>query len=99
MFLLLSHSESDLWVVAQWCNLLTLQSEQSVGVCLIPGRAPPLRCHDEALYSISASLLLRSQRLALKYATSPSPLGLNPHFCNDRRHSKETNKERIVGLI
>ena len=33
-------------VVAQWCNPLTLQSEQSGGVGSIPGRAQPLECHD-----------------------------------------------------
>ena len=34
-------------VVAQWCNPLTLQSEQSGGVGLIPDRAPPLERHDK----------------------------------------------------
>ena len=30
-----------------WCNPLTLQPEQSGGVGLIPGRAPPLERHDK----------------------------------------------------
>ena len=33
-------------LVAQWCNPLTLQPEQSGGVGSIPGRAPPLECRD-----------------------------------------------------
>ena len=32
-------------VVAQRCNPLALQSEQSVGVGSIPGRIPPLERH------------------------------------------------------
>ena len=34
-------------VVAQWCNLQTLKPEQSGGVGSIPGRTPPLECHDK----------------------------------------------------
>ena len=34
-------------VVAQWCNPLTLQPEQSGGVDLRRGRAPPLERHDK----------------------------------------------------
>ena len=34
-------------VVAQWCNPLTLQPEQSGGVGSIRGRAPPLERHDK----------------------------------------------------
>ena len=34
-------------VVAQWCNPLTLQPEQSGGVVSIPGRSPPLESHDK----------------------------------------------------
>ena len=34
-------------VVAQWCNPLTLQSEQSGGVGSIPGGTPPLERHDK----------------------------------------------------
>ena len=36
-------------VVAQWCNPLTLQPEQSGGVRLTPGRVPPLERHDKGL--------------------------------------------------
>ena len=32
--------------VAQWCNPLTLQPEQSGGMGSIPGRPTPLECHD-----------------------------------------------------
>ena len=35
-------------VVAQCCNLLTLQPEQSGGVGSIPGRAPSLELHEKA---------------------------------------------------
>ena len=34
-------------VVVQWYNPLTLQSEQSEGVGLIPGRVPLLQYHDK----------------------------------------------------
>ena len=34
-------------VVAPWCDPLTLQPEQSGGVSSIPGRTPPLECHDK----------------------------------------------------
>ena len=34
-------------VVALWCNPLTSQPEQSGGVGFIPGRTPPLECHDK----------------------------------------------------
>ena len=61
-------------VVAQWCNPLTLQPEQSGGVGSSPGRAPPLERHDKgSADSIRSALFVRSQRLALKNATSPSP--------------------------
>ena len=45
---------SSLWVffegvVAQWCNLLTLQPEQSGGAGSKPGRAPPLERHDNTV--------------------------------------------------
>ena len=36
-------------VVGQWCNPLTLQSEQSGGVGSLPGRTPPLERHDKGL--------------------------------------------------
>ena len=36
-------------VVAQWCNPLTLQPEQSGGVGWITGGAPPLKCHNKGL--------------------------------------------------
>ena len=36
-------------IVAQWCNPLTFQPEQSGGVGSIPGRAPPLERHDKGL--------------------------------------------------
>ena len=72
-------------VVAQWHSPLALQSVHSVGVGLIPGRTPPLEHHEKGSQkgpplehhekgSISAELLLRCQRLALKTATSPSPV-------------------------
>ena len=34
--------------MAQWCNPLTLKSEQSRGVGSSPGRTPPLERHDKA---------------------------------------------------
>ena len=34
-------------VMAQWCNPLTLQPEQSGGVRSIPCRARPLERHDK----------------------------------------------------
>ena len=34
-------------VMAQWCNHLTLQPEQSGRVGSILGRTPPLECHDK----------------------------------------------------
>ena len=49
-------------VVAQWCNPLTLQSEQSGGVASIPGRAPPLERHDKGSRT----------RLVLRYICDPS---------------------------
>ena len=33
----------------QWCNVLTLQPEQSDGVGSNPSRASPLECHDKGL--------------------------------------------------
>ena len=36
-------------VVAQWCNPLTLKSEQSDGMGSSPGRTPPLERHDKRL--------------------------------------------------
>ena len=36
-------------VVVQWCNPLILQPEQSRGVGLIAGRAPPIERHDRSL--------------------------------------------------
>ena len=33
--------------MAPWCNPLTLRPEQSGGVGLNPGRAPPLERHDK----------------------------------------------------
>ena len=77
--------------MAPWCNPLTLQPEQSGGVGSNPGRAPPLERHDKgsirsALFpppferhdkgSIRSALFLLLQRLALKNATSPSPLSV-----------------------
>ena len=49
-------------VVAQWCNPLTLKPEQSGGVGSIPGRTPPLECHDKGSRT----------RLALSYFCDPS---------------------------
>ena len=49
-------------VVAQWCNPRTLQSEQSGGVGLIPGRAQQLERHDKGSWT----------RLALSYFCDPS---------------------------
>ena len=50
-------------VVAQWCNPLTLQPEQSGGVGSKPDRASPLERHDN----------VRSRtRLALSYFRDPS---------------------------
>ena len=48
--------------VAQWCNPLTLQPEQSGGVGLKPGRAPPFEHHDKETWT----------RLALRYFSHPS---------------------------
>ena len=55
-------------VVAQWYDPLTLHPEQLSGVGSKPRRAPPLECHDKG-----SALFLRSQRLAMKNVTSPSP--------------------------
>ena len=62
-------------VAAPWCNPLTLQPEQSGEVGSNPG-APTLECHDKGSRTrlVRSALFLRSQRLALKNATSPSPL-------------------------
>ena len=64
-------------VVAPWCNSLTLQPEQSGGVGSIASRTSPLERHDKSRQEIANSvrfaLFLRSQCLALKYTTSPSP--------------------------
>ena len=49
-------------VVAQWCNPLTLQPEQSGGVGSKPGRAPPLERHDKGSRT----------RLALSYFCDPT---------------------------
>ena len=49
-------------VVAPWCNPLTLQPEQSGGVGLYPGRAPPLERHDKGSRT----------RLGLLYCCDPS---------------------------
>ena len=55
---------------AQWCNPLALQSEQSGGMGLIPGRAPPLECHDKG-----------SQiRLALRYFCNRSAWRYKPQL-------------------
>ena len=59
------------WLVAQWCNPLTLQPEQSSGVGSKPGRASQLERHDKG--SQTLELLMRSQCLALKNTTSRSP--------------------------
>ena len=48
--------------MAQWCNPLTLQSKQSGGVGLIPGRTPPLERHDKGLPT----------QLAFSYFCDPS---------------------------
>ena len=40
--------------VAQWCNPLTLQSEQLGRQGSIPSRAPPLERHDKGLLTQSA---------------------------------------------
>ena len=49
-------------VVAQWCNPLTLQPEQSGGVGSSPGRAPLLERHDKGSRT----------RLGLLYFCDPS---------------------------
>ena len=51
-------------VVAEWCNPMTLQSEQSGGVGSIPGRAPTLERRDKGLRT----------RLAPPYFCDPSVL-------------------------
>ena len=38
-------------VVVQWCIPVTLQLEQSGGQGSIPGRLPPLDCHDKGLWT------------------------------------------------
>ena len=38
-------------VVAQWCNPLSLQPEQSGGVDSIPGRALPFECRDKGSWT------------------------------------------------
>ena len=48
-------------VVAPWCNPLALQPEQSGGVGLNPGRAPPFERHDKGLQT----------RLGLLYFCDP----------------------------
>ena len=66
-------------VVAQWCNPLTLQSEQSRRVGSIPGRAPPLERHDKGSRT----------RLALRYFRDTSSWRQKPqshlhlHFSTD----------------
>ena len=49
-------------VVAQWCNLLTLQSEQLGRMVSIPSRPLPLERHYKGLWT----------RLALSYFCDPS---------------------------
>ena len=49
-------------VVVQWCDCLTLQSEQAGGVGSTPCRALPLKRHDAGLQT----------RLALQYFSYPS---------------------------
>ena len=61
-------------VVAQWCNHPALKPEQSGGLGSIPGKTPPLHRHDKGVADpIRSALFLRSQRLANRNFTSPSP--------------------------
>ena len=60
-------------VVARWCNPLILKSEQSGGLGSSPDRIPPLEGHDKESRTRLGLLFLRSQHLALKTTTSPSP--------------------------
>ena len=56
-------------VVAQWCNPLALQQEQSGGQGSIPGSAPPHEHHDKGPQT----------RLALYYFCDPAVLVANTH--------------------
>ena len=57
-------------VVAPRCNPLTLQLEQSGGADSIPGRTPPLKCHDKGSRT----------RLGLLYFCDPSAWRSKTHF-------------------
>ena len=63
-------------VVTQWCNPLTLESEQSGGVRLIPRRALPLERHNKGLQTQLVQLY--SAMLSAKTAILASPLSLVP---------------------
>ena len=52
-------------VVAQWCDPLTLQPEQSGKVGSIPGRASPLERHDKVSWT----------RLTLRHFCDPNAWG------------------------
>ena len=61
------------WAVAQWCNPVTVQPEYQAEKGSIPRGTLSLEQHDKT-GSIRSSLLLRSQQIELKTATSPSPI-------------------------
>ena len=60
-------------VVVPWCNPLTLQPEQSGGMGSIPVGPHHLSVQG-VMDSTRSALFWRSQHLALKNATSPSPV-------------------------
>ena len=61
--------------MAQWCNPLTLKSEQSGGVGSRPGRTTPLERHNKGSLTRLGLLYFCDLSLALKIATSPSSSG------------------------
>ena len=58
--------------MAQWCNPLILQPEQSDGVSSIPGGTPPLECHDKGSRTRLAVSYFCDPCAWVKTATSPS---------------------------
>ena len=65
--------------MAQWCNPLTLQPEQSGGVGSRRGRASPLEHHDEGSRT----------RLALSYFCDPSAWCQKPQLHLHLHQSRE----------
>ena len=75
--------KGDLWQAHMWVTrapfqkkvtIRWLKSEQSGRVGSSPGRTPPLERHDNGSRTrLGLLYFMRSQRLALKTATSPSP--------------------------